>query len=135
MMFSIVIPLYNKAHTILSTLSTVLNQTFKSFKLIILNDGSTDSSMGMSDSSLSSMPATGDMLVENKVSIDRSIIKTSSLTIRVKSVEKSIIEAQELATQFEGRVDDARQRAHLAPCAELAVDDLGTAVDHGGDGR
>ena len=36
---------------------------------------------------------------------------------------------------FKGRVDDARQRAHLAPCAELAVDDLSAAVDHGGDGR
>jgi uncharacterized coiled-coil protein SlyX len=71
--------------------------------------GSTTSSMGMSDSSISSVPATGEMMVENKVSIDRSIIKTSSLTIRVKNVEKSMIEAQELATQFEGRVDDSSQ--------------------------
>ena len=71
--------------------------------------GSSTTSMGMSDSSISSVPATGDMIVENKVSIDRSIIKTSSLTIRVKNVEKSIIEAQDLATQFEGRVDDSSQ--------------------------
>ena len=71
--------------------------------------GSTSSTIGMSDSSISSVPATGDMMVENKVSIDRSIIKTSSLTIRVKNVEKSIIEAQDLATQFEGRVDDSSQ--------------------------
>jgi uncharacterized coiled-coil protein SlyX len=71
--------------------------------------GSSTTSMGMSDSSISSVPATGDMMVENKVSIDRSIIKTSSLTIRVKNVEKSIIEAQDLATQFEGRIDDSSQ--------------------------
>jgi uncharacterized coiled-coil protein SlyX len=71
--------------------------------------GSSTTSMGMSDSSISSVPATGDMIVENKVSIDRSIIKTSSLTIRVKNVEISIIEAQDLATQFEGRVDDSSQ--------------------------
>ena len=71
--------------------------------------GSSTTSMGMSDSSISSVPATGDMMVENKVSIDRSIIKTSSLTLRVKNVEKSIIEAQDLATQFEGRVDDSSQ--------------------------
>jgi uncharacterized coiled-coil protein SlyX len=71
--------------------------------------GSSTTSMGMSDYSISSVPATGDMIVENKVSIDRSIIKTSSLTIRVKNVEKSIIEAQDLATQFEGRVDDSSQ--------------------------
>jgi uncharacterized coiled-coil protein SlyX len=71
--------------------------------------GSTNSTMGMSDSSISSVPATGDMMVENKVAIDRSIIKTSSLTIRVKNVEESINEAQDLATQFEGRIDDSSQ--------------------------
>jgi glycosyltransferase involved in cell wall biosynthesis len=41
-MFSIVIPLYNKAHTIIGTLSTVLNQTFSNFEVIIINDGSSD---------------------------------------------------------------------------------------------
>ena len=71
--------------------------------------GSSTTSMGMSDSSISSVPATGDMMVENKVSIDRSIIKTSSLTVRVKNVEKSITQAQDLASQFEGRVDDSSQ--------------------------
>ena len=71
--------------------------------------GSSTTSMGMSDSSISSVPATSDMMVENKVAVDRSIIKTSSLTLRVKNVEKSIIQAQDLATQFEGRVDDSSQ--------------------------
>jgi uncharacterized coiled-coil protein SlyX len=71
--------------------------------------GGSTTSMGMSDSSLSSMPATGEMMVENKVSIDRSIIKTSSLTVRVKNVENSITQAQDLANQFEGRVDDSSQ--------------------------
>ena len=41
-MISGVIPLYNKAHTIVNTLSTVINQTFKDFEVIIVNDGSTD---------------------------------------------------------------------------------------------
>ena len=59
--------------------------------------GSSTDSMGMSDSSISSMPATGEMTVENKISADRSIIKTSSLNIRVKNVEKSVTEAQTLA--------------------------------------
>lgn len=41
-MFSIVIPLYNKSHTILKTLKSVFNQTFQEFEVIIINDGSTD---------------------------------------------------------------------------------------------
>lgn len=41
-MISVVIPLYNKAHTIVHTLQTVMNQTYKDFEVVIVNDGSTD---------------------------------------------------------------------------------------------
>lgn len=41
-MISVVIPLYNKAHTIVNTLTTVMKQTYKEFEVIIVNDGSTD---------------------------------------------------------------------------------------------
>ena len=41
-MISIIIPLYNKAHTIINTLNTVINQSYKDFEIIIVNDGSTD---------------------------------------------------------------------------------------------
>lgn len=44
-MISVVIPLYNKEKQIAITLQTVLNQTFKDFEIIIVNDGSTDNSV------------------------------------------------------------------------------------------
>ncbi len=40
--FSIVIPTYNRAHLIIKTIESVLNQQFKEFELIIVDDGSTD---------------------------------------------------------------------------------------------
>lgn len=46
-MFSVVIPLYNKAHTIERTLQTVLDQVFSDFELIIVDDGSTDNSVSI----------------------------------------------------------------------------------------
>lgn len=44
MLFSIVIPLYNKAAEIGRTIDSVLAQSFTDFELIVVDDGSTDSS-------------------------------------------------------------------------------------------
>lgn len=41
-MFSIIIPLYNKAAYILETLHSVFNQTFARYEVIVVDDGSTD---------------------------------------------------------------------------------------------
>jgi glycosyltransferase involved in cell wall biosynthesis len=45
MLFSIIIPLYNKAHTILDTLKSISEQSFTDFEVVIVNDGSTDNSI------------------------------------------------------------------------------------------
>lgn len=45
MLFSLIIPLYNKEQSIVSTLQTVLEQTFQKFEIVIVNDGSTDHSI------------------------------------------------------------------------------------------
>lgn len=42
MRISVVIPLYNKAHTIVATLATVMAQSYTNFEVIVVNDGSTD---------------------------------------------------------------------------------------------
>lgn len=42
MLFTIIIPTYNRAYLILDTLISIKNQTFTDFELIIVDDGSTD---------------------------------------------------------------------------------------------
>lgn len=44
-LISIIIPVYNRAITIEATIDSVLQQTFSDFELIIINDGSTDSTL------------------------------------------------------------------------------------------
>lgn len=46
-MFSIIIPLYNKANYITKTIQCVLKQTVQSFEIIIVNDSSTDNSLNI----------------------------------------------------------------------------------------
>jgi glycosyltransferase involved in cell wall biosynthesis len=46
-MFSIVIPLYNKGHTIRKTLESVFSQTVHDYEIIVVDDGSTDAGVSV----------------------------------------------------------------------------------------
>lgn len=48
-MFSIVIPLFNKEQYITKTVTSILNQEFEEFEIIVVNDGSTDNSLEVLD--------------------------------------------------------------------------------------
>lgn len=48
--FSVIIPLYNKEKLIQRTLDSVLSQTYVSFEVVVVNDGSTDSSQTIVES-------------------------------------------------------------------------------------
>lgn len=46
-MISIIIPVYNGAKTLLNTIKSIENQTYRDFEVIIVNDGSTDNTRSL----------------------------------------------------------------------------------------
>ncbi|MGC9151231.1 MAG: glycosyltransferase family 2 protein [Microbacter sp.] len=68
-MFSVIIPLYNKAAYIEKALRSVLNQSFHDFEVIIVNDGSTDNGVLMVDYFLRSQQQEGNLSVKEHVRI------------------------------------------------------------------
>lgn len=48
-MISIIVPVYNREHTISKCVNSILNQTYRNFELILIDDGSTDESGDLCD--------------------------------------------------------------------------------------
>lgn len=45
--FSVVVPVFNRSNLLAHTLSSILNQSYKNFEIIIVNDGSTDNTLNV----------------------------------------------------------------------------------------
>jgi glycosyltransferase involved in cell wall biosynthesis len=68
--FSIVIPTYNRAHLILKTLNSVLNQTYTNYEIIVVDNASTDNTLEI----LSDLEKDGQIIIiRNKINQERSI--------------------------------------------------------------
>ena len=61
MKFSIIVPLYNKAESVLTTLLSILNQSYKGFEVIVVNDGSTDGSEKIVEAVIERLSETGNV--------------------------------------------------------------------------
>lgn len=48
-MISVIVPVYNREHTISKCVNSILNQTYRNFELILIDDGSTDKSGDLCD--------------------------------------------------------------------------------------
>jgi Glycosyltransferases involved in cell wall biogenesis len=56
MRFSVILPLYNKAPYVEKTILSVLGQTFNDLELIVVDDGSTDSSFVIAQNAMGDDP-------------------------------------------------------------------------------
>ena len=55
-LFSVIIPTYNRAHIILRTINSILNQTYKNYEIIISDDGSEDNTKQIIQEKFSGYP-------------------------------------------------------------------------------
>lgn len=65
-MFSVVIPLYNKEKRIRECLNSVMNQTYRDFEIILINDGSKDSSLKISKEIINNHPSTKVQVIDRE---------------------------------------------------------------------
>lgn len=77
LLFSIVIPTYNRAHLLASTIDTVLGQEYKNFELLVVDDGSTDNTAEVVKSIIAASSARISYIYQ--VNSERSVARNNGL--------------------------------------------------------
>lgn len=77
LLFSIVVPTYNRAHLLPSTIATVLDQEYKNFELLIVDDGSTDNTAEVVKNIIAGSPARISYIYQ--VNSERSVARNNGL--------------------------------------------------------
>jgi len=81
-MYSVVIPLFNKAIYVEESIKSVLNQSFKEFELIIVNDGSIDNSLDIVTGLVSTLlPPLGGWKVIDQINQGVSIARNNGVKV------------------------------------------------------
>jgi glycosyltransferase involved in cell wall biosynthesis len=75
--FSVIIPTYNRAHLLRKTIECVINQSYKSFELIIIDDASTDNT----NSIVSSVKDARIGYYKNEINIERSASRNKGIKL------------------------------------------------------
>jgi len=81
-MFSIVIPLYNKADYIEKAIRSILTQTYQKFEIIVVNDGSLDNGLEIVNKMITTLtPPSGGWVVINQDNQGVSIARNNGVKI------------------------------------------------------
>ena len=79
MNFSIVIPLYNKSYSIKRCIDSILSQTYRKFKIIVVNDGSTDNSMNIVEQTYANEISVGTIRTINQINQGVSVARNEGV--------------------------------------------------------
>ena len=116
MLLSVVMPAYNAGKTIKESIDSILNQSFKDFEFIIINDGSTDNTEDV-------ILSYGDKRIRYlKNDVNRGIIYTLNRGIiesKGKYIARMDSDDISLSTRFEKQIAILESRPNVIVCGTL----------------
>lgn len=139
--FSVIIPLYNKEKDFPLTLKGVMDQTFKDFEVIIVNDGSTDNSLAIAEALTDErikiyskknegLAATRNLGVAQATAKDVVLLDADDYwhpwhLENMNSILKKFPDAQWFATSYEKKYNNVLTRKMVSPFTEMPEDWIG----------